>query len=94
MKALGKAMLMLIMIEQQKIVVLFPKENKHKESLKEVNMPSREPSEPSYPSGQVIEEPSIIEQQKVPDSIYRVENNKSKTSFAEYENLFEMMEVS
>lgn len=33
----------------------------------EVKRPS---IEPSYPSGQVIEEPSIIEHQKAPDSIY------------------------
>ena len=34
MKALGKAMLMLIIIEQHKIVVLFHKQIKHKESMK------------------------------------------------------------
>ena len=40
--------------------------------LNEKHMPSIEPSEGSDPSGQVIEESSTREQQKLPDSIYRL----------------------
>ena len=42
-----------------------------KELNEEEDRHSIEPSEGSDPSGQVIEESSTIEQQKVPDSIYR-----------------------
>ena len=40
--------------------------------LNEEDIPSIEPSEGSDPSGQVIEESSTREQQKLPDSIYRL----------------------
>jgi hypothetical protein len=40
--------------------------------LNEKDKPSAEPSEGSDPSGQVIEESSTMEPQKVPDSIYRL----------------------
>ena len=64
MKAIGKATLMSIMIEQQRIV-RFHKEIMYKESIKkelneEEDRHSIEPSEGSDPSGQVIVESSII----------------------------------
>ena len=48
------------------------KESIKKELNEEEDRHSIEPSEGSDPSGQVIEDSSAIEQQKVPVSIYRI----------------------